>query len=423
MQDIYHTQPQASDILIIGGGVIGICTAYYLARAGRPATLLEAGDVCSGASHGNAGFVLYSHIMPLAAPGVLGQGLRWLLDPTSPFYVKPRFSRELASWLWRFGSACNEKRTWRSMAVLSELSRISQTLFQELTVSGRLSTLYQKRGHLKLYRTDKGLDKGRQEAEWVAAFGVEGRTLSPDEIHELEPRVSGGIAGGIYFPGDAHLVPDGFVRELANLARTLGTDIHTGTEVLGLEARGSKITRVVTTRGVYQPNQVVLAGGAWSPAILRDLQLHLPIQAAKGYSVTYRCLGNPLSIPLLLKEAAVAVTPMDRKIRFAGTLELAGPDLSVNLRRINAFLERIGEYLSDLADLELLEIWRGLRPCTPDGLPVIGRLQRYTNLILATGHAMVGMALGPATGMLVSQIAEGVEPEMDLTPLCLERFA
>lgn len=411
------------DILIIGGGVVGICAAYYLAKAGRQVTLLEAGDVCSGASYGNAGFILYSHIIPLASPGVLGQGLRWLLDSTSPFYIKPRFSPELAVWLWRFRRACNETKMRRSMGLLSELSRISEALFRELSSLEDLQCGYRKQGHLNLFNSAKGFEKGKQEAEWVKDFGIDTRILTPADVTDMVPAVSADIVGGIYYPGDAHLIPDEFVRGLADLARASGADIHTGTEVLGFETDGSQITRITTTRGVFQPDQVVLAGGAWSPAIVRDLKLHLPIQGAKGYSVTYRCSEDPVSMPLLLKEAAVAVTPMTGRIRFAGTLELAGPDFRINLPRIDAFLGNVGGYLSDLGDLELLEIWRGLRPCTPDGLPVIGRTKRYTNLIVTAGHAMVGMVLGPVTGMLVSQIADGIAPEVDIPPLSLDRFS
>ena len=423
INSLFQTKALNKDILIVGGGVVGVCAAYYLAKAGRQVALLEAGDICSGASYGNAGFILYSHITPLAAPGVLGQGLRWLIDSASPFYIKPRLSPELVSWLWRFRRACNETTMRRSMGLLSELSLMSKELFQDLTGLENLQFGYRKQGHLNLYNTAKGFDKGKQEADWVADFGVDSRILSPIDVTEKVSTASGDIIGGIHYPGDAHLMPDEFVRGLADLAVASGADIHTATEVLGFKTDGSKITHVTSTRGIFQADQVVLAGGAWSPAIVRDLELHLPIQAAKGYSVTYGCSEDPVPMPLLLKETAVAVTPMTGKIRFAGTLELAGLDFSVNLPRVDGLLGNIGGYLSDLGDLELLEIWRGLRPCTPDGLPVIGRTERYTNLILASGHAMVGMALGPATGKLVSQIADGMTPEVDTSPLSLNRFS
>ncbi len=193
--------------------------------------------------------------------------------------------------------------------------------------------------------------------------------------------------------------------------------------MLGFETSNARIQTVRSTRGDFRADEVVLACGAWSPTLTRDLKLRLPIQSAKGYSVTYRRPETSVPLPILLKEAAVAVTPMGEMLRFAGTLELAGLDLSINQRRIDAFLGNIGGYLSVPEDLELIEIWRGLRPCTPDGLPVIGRSKDYTNLILATGHAMVGMGLGPVTGKLVSQIAGSEPTDVDIGELGIERFA
>jgi D-amino-acid dehydrogenase len=227
----------------------------------------------------------------------------------------------------------------------------------------------------------------------------------------------------LYFPGDSHLVPADFVVQLGKAAVDSGVDIRTGTEVLGFETSGPKITAVKTTRGDFQPDQIVLAGGAWSPELSRALKLRLPIQPAKGYSLTYKSPENPPSIPVMLSEARVAVTPMGRFIRFAGTLELAGHDMSINERRINTIMRQAAEYLPWTKRLELVEIWRGLRPCTPDGLPVISRPGRYENLIVAAGHATIGMVLGPVTGLLVAQLASFQEPEIDITGLRLERFS
>jgi D-amino-acid dehydrogenase len=411
------------EVLVIGGGIVGVSVALELAASGRQVTLCEAGDICAGASYGNAGFILYSHIIPLAAPGALGQGLRWLLDSTSPFYIKPRFSLDLLRWLWRFRAACNDDAVRSGMAILAQLSQISKNRYDALDEAGILQAAYQCKGHLKLYCTQKGFDKGAAEAAWEAPFGVESQLLTPTDIGSMIPAASAEIVGGIYYPQDAHVIPDQLVKKLADAAQVSGVDIREQAEVLGFETDGDRIAGVITRRGVARPGQIVLAGGSWSPAIVRDLKLHLPIQGAKGYSLTYRRDGGFADMPLLLKEASVAVTPMNGKLRIAGTLELAGADFSVNFRRINGFLGKISRYISGVEGLELLEIWRGLRPCTPDGLPIIGRVKRYKNLVLATGHAMVGMALGPATGMLVSHIINGTDPGLDISRLSLSRFS
>ncbi len=410
------------DVLIIGGGVIGVCAAYYLAERGRDVTLIEAGEICAGASYGNAGFILYSHIIPLAAPGVLGQGLKWLLDSTSPFYIKPRIDLELASWLWRFRGACTDKKMRRSMGILSGLSRESKRLYKALVDSEDLGFGYEQKGHLTLYSTAKGFDGARKEAALMEDFGIETRLLDPADVHQMAPMVRPDITGGLYFPDDAHLIPHDFVTGLAEIVGAMGVDIRTSTEVMGFEVNGGRIQTVRSTRGDFCADTVVLASGAWSPTLTRDLKLRLPIQSAKGYSVTYKRPESTVPLPLLLKEAAVAVTPMGEMLRFAGTLELAGLDLSINQRRIDAFLENAKGYLSVPKDLELVEIWRGLRPCTPDGLPVIGRCRDVTNLILATGHAMVGMGLGPVTGKIVSQIVDNEQTDVDIGELGVERF-
>jgi len=414
------------DIIIIGGGVIGVCAAYYLSKNGREVLLLESGDICSGASYGNAGFLLYSHIIPLAAPGVLGQGLKWLFDSNSPFYIQPRLSPELASWIWRFRGACTEKNMRRTMGILSDLTYRSKQLYEELSEVEDLEFGYESRGHLKLYNTQKGLDNGLKEAQWMREFGIETEVMESIKVHEMVPAVLSDIAGGIYSPHDAHLIPHEFVNGLAEKIKEMGVEIRTDTEVLGFNINGSKISALRTTRGIFSANQIVLASGAWSPLMVYGLKLRLPIQGAKGYSVTYGYPQNRsdtiTSIPLLLKEAAVAVTPMNGAVRFSGTLELAGLDLSVNEKRIDAFLRNTREYLSIPPDLELIKIWRGLRPCTPDGLPVICRTKQYTNLILATGHGTIGMGLGPVTGLLVSQIISGKETDIDVKPLGIDRF-
>lgn len=311
----------------------------------------------------------------------------------------------------------------KSMVVIGELYARSRGLYRELAGLGGLDFGYQEAGHLSLCNTSKGLEEAGQEAALMQSFGIEARILGRSEVRDMEPQIHPDVRGGLYFPDDAHILPAEMVTQLAGLARGHGTDIRTSTEVLGFETEGRRISKVRTTRGDFTPQDVVLAGGAWSPVLTRDLGIRLPVQGAKGYSVTYRNSGNGPSMPLLLKEASVAVTPMGETVRFAGTLELAGLDLTINQRRIDAFLENARAYLSGTENLEVIEIWRGLRPCTPDGLPVICRSGAYENLILATGHAMIGMGLGPVTGKLASQLVAREVPDIDVGALSIERFS
>jgi D-amino-acid dehydrogenase len=410
------------DILIIGGGVIGVCAAYYLAETGQRVTLVEQSDIASGSSYGNAGLIVPSHSIPLAAPGVLTQGLRWLFDPESPFYIKPRFDFALFGWLLRFAAACREGPMRRAIPVLRDLGQASLALFDELAALDGMEFGHERRGSLLIYRTRRGYEGGVEEAHLLNEFEVAARPLDAAEVRQLEPNVLPGIVGGVYFPTDTHLRPADFVQGLAAHVEKMGACVRTKTEVLGFETSGRKVVRVKTTRGDFVPAQVLLAAGAWSPVVARELRLHVPIQAAKGYSITIKRPEKCPTIPLLLGEARVAVTPMGNVLRLAGTLELAGLDLSIISRRVTAIQRAARDYVPGLEQIEPLEIWRGLRPCTPDGLPIVGRVRGFDNLIVAAGHAMVGMTLGPITGKLVAQLACGERPDIDVTALSLERF-
>ncbi|HEV8673496.1 MAG TPA: FAD-dependent oxidoreductase [Methylomirabilota bacterium] len=410
--------------LVIGGGVIGVAAAYYLARGGWDVTIVETGEICAGSSYGNGGLVVPSHSIPLAAPGVWLKGLKWMLNPESPFYIKPRLSPELLSWLWQFRAACTPARAARAMPVLRDLSFASLALFRELAAIPGFEFGFRQEGALAVFRTEKAYEAALADARFLGEGGIPTKVLDGVAARALEPALAPGVVGAIFFPDDALLIPDVFVRGLAALAEQLGVRIRTGTEVLGFLTRGARITTVETTRGNLPAGEaVVLAAGSWSPRLAAAAGLRLPIQPAKGYSVTYRRPPDGLRIPLLLGEAKAGVTPMGDMLRYAGTLELAGLDLSINRRRVNAIIRSAAPYLRGAESLELLEIWRGLRPCTPDGLPVIGRPKRIENLILATGHAMIGVSLGPITGKLVAQLASGEPTAVDVGALTPERFA
>jgi D-amino-acid dehydrogenase len=413
-----------TDTLIIGGGAIGICCAFYLNRLGKNVCVIEKGEICSGSSYGNAGLIVPSHSMPLAAPGVIGQGLKWMFDPASPFYIKPRFDRKFLSWLWKFRGACNEANVNRALPVFSALNAASLDLFDELAALEGVDFNYEKKGIVQIYKTRKELDNGIKEARRLKEYEVESRLLENNELAPYCRPLRTASVGGIFFPRDAQLIPDRFVHQLAGHVENNGVDLLTSAEVLGFEISGRKVTTVKTTRGDIQAEEVVLAGGSWSGDLAGKLHIKLPLEPAKGYSVTYKRPPSCPDIPVMLAEAKVVLTPMDDMLRLAGTLELAGFDMSIDNRRLQAIFKSIPDYFPDfdISSLELIEIWRGLRPCSPDGLPYLGRPRRYDNLIIATGHGMKGISLAPVTGKLVSQLAAKESPQIDLTALDADRF-
>ncbi len=411
-----------TDILIIGGGVIGVCSAYYLAQQGAPVTLIEKDEIASGCSYGNGGLIVPSHAVPLASPGSLGSGLRWMLDAESPFYIKPRMDVELFRWLARFAWASREDPMLKSLPVLRDLLFASRALYEDLAATAGFEFGFEGKGSLLVCLTKGALEKERREIRLFEEFKIPASMVNREEALDLEPALSPSVVGGVYYPRDGRIDPHRFVVGLAEKAEGLGVQFHTRTEAIGFESASRRVTKVLTTRGDIVAEQIILAGGSWSPQVARALKVRIPIQPAKGYSVT---LENPPvtpRLPLLFSEARVVINPLGHALRIAGTLELAGMDFSFNLRRVNAMQEASVEYLPGLEEAKVIETWRGLRPCTPDGLPIVSRVKKLENVIVAAGHAMLGMSLGPITGKLVSQLTSGEKTALDLSPLSAGRF-
>jgi D-amino-acid dehydrogenase len=414
---------ERANVVVIGGGVIGVCAAYFLAERGASVTLLEKGEICSGASYGNAGWVFPSHSTPIPAPGAIRSAFKWLFDRESPFYIKPRLDLEPARWLWEFRAACTAERARRAYELKRELSLASRDIFEKLAARPELGFQFSPNGLLLLFETAGGFAEAGQELDWLQALGGAGRLLARDEALELAPQASASVVGGVYYPAEAHIDPAAFVESLAREAERQGAHIVTGCEAMALELSGPRISRVVATKGDFACDEVVLAGGAWSPHLVAPLRVRLPVQSAKGYSVTSRRPEGFGDTPVMLAEAKIGVSPLGDRLRVAGTLELAGLDLSINLRRVRAIMAAAKRCLPGLGELERIETWRGLRPCTPDDLPVIGRTGRIRNLVVATGHGMSGISQGPITGQLVAELIAEQSPSMDLRPYSPDRFS
>ena len=418
-------RPRDAEVLVVGAGSVGVCSAWFLRQAGAEVVLLDKGEVCSGSSHGNAGLVVPSHSVPLAEPAALRAGLRYMMSPDSPFYIKPRLDGDLLRWLWRFRRAATQARVDRAVPVLRDLHLESRGLFREIADSG-LDFSYGEIGRLMLCDTPEGLADAEEEARHMGAAGIEVESV---DAAEAAARLGGfevRCVGGVFYSQDSHMDPGRFVRGLAGRAAEAGVTVVEGAEVLRLLTRGDGVEAVETTRGVFRPRQLVLAAGSWSPELARGLGVKAPIQPAKGYSVTVESPPGTPDLPLMLTEARVAMTPMGRdRVRFAGTLELAGMDLSINQRRVDAIMRGVPRYIPhwDPSSFRVHEVWRGLRPCTPDGMALLGRPRRWRNVVVAAGHAMIGLSLGPVTGRIVSRLVAGEEPGHDLVLLDPDRFS
>ena len=415
-----------ADVLVIGGGVIGACVAQALAARGAAVTLLEREpEVCppESAVHANCGLLVPSDVEPLAHPGALGQGLRWLLDGGSPFYVKPRASLALARWLWLFRRACAPQVAQAHGPLLHELGVRSAALHDDLAADNGEDWRYRRNGWLLLYETEAGLEAAVGEAAKDRALGVASEILSAEDVRARVPQIlKGSVAGGVLNTDDGHMDPAAFTRATAARAERDGATVVTGAEAYGFDTFGGRVRAVRTTRGSFAADQVVIAAGAWSPLLTRDLGLRLPIEPAKGYSIDVaRPEGLP-DLPLCVAEPHVILTPLGDALRLGSTLELAGWDMRLRPKRL-ANLRRAAARVLGMPDHgPVRRVWRGPRPLTPDGLPVIGRSPRHSNVVLATGHCMLGLSLGPVTGRLVAEICAGETPSVDVAPLRGDRF-
>jgi len=408
--------------VVIGGGVIGVCTAYYLAARGRPVTLIERDGIAGGCSAENAGLVVPGYCTPLPEPGALSLGLGWLLDSSGPFYIRPRLELSLLAWLVRFAAACREAPFRCSLRVLREMALASSALYDELSVAESPSCRVVRRGLLVAFRSARALDRAARQAECLAELGIPTELLNGAALCRREPAARSGLAGAVFYPEDGHLDPSSFVTALAGRLESHGAQVRTETRAGALEREGRRVTRVQTSRGSIEAANVVVAAGAWCDSIAAGLAPPSRLQPGKGYSVTLARPGAMPALPLILGEAHVAVTPLPPRLRLAGTLELSGLDLSIDAGRVAALLQAPRDYLEGIEAVGTPEVWRGLRPCTPDGLPLVGRVAGFDNVLLATGHAMLGITLGPITGMLVAQLVCGEAPVLDVRPLDPNRF-
>ncbi len=410
------------DVIIIGGGVVGLSSAYYLGKAGKSVLVLEKGDGTDGCSFGNAGFIAPSHFVPLSAPGIVSKGLRWMFSSESPFYIKPRLSKQLIRWGWEFMNHATDRHVNDSKKILAELALLSRDLHIEIAKEGNLDL--QQKGIVMLCNTEEGFKHEIEIGEMASGLGMEAHVLSMKELNKLDPNTKKNGVGGVYFPMDAYTDPAVFMNKLAELLNIYDVIIEYQSGVEGFELNNGAISSVSVGEKQFSADHYIMAAGSYSTALMKKLNLNLLLEPGKGYSADWT---KPTSIPSLsyiLVEKKVAITPFKDRMRFVGTLELSGINEKIDFKRAHGFLKSIESYFPEyqFEKIKDLKIWAGLRPCSPDGLPYIGRSKMYSNLILATGHAMLGFTLGPVTGQLVKEIVLEEKTSLNIEKLSVNRY-
>ena len=413
--------------IVIGGGIIGLSSALYLRKSGWDVTVVDMGDFTDNCSYGNAGYICPSHFIPLATPGIVKKGLKWMWNSKSPFYVQPRFDWNLISWGLKFMRSATKEKVEQAAAPLRDIALLSQQEYEAWTKLPGFDFAYERKGLLEIFQTQEGADHAQHTMEKAHQLGLTDTVLlSKAELDKLEPQTRINALGALYFKCDAHCYPNKLMSDLIAYLQLSGVQLLSGYEVNGFETGSGKINKIITSKGAIAADEIVMATGSWGRNTAKLLGIHIPLMPGRGYSVTLEDSPYQVNYPSVLVEGRVALTPMNgNKIRFGGTMEITSHKTPPRMNRVQGILDAVKRYYPEF-DVPLPpkeKIWYGYRPCSADGLPYIGRVKKYSNLTIATGHAMLGLSLGAGTGKLVNEIVNHSALSMDIRPFAVERFS
>ena len=406
----------SKNVVIIGGGIIGLCSAYYLQKEGHHVTIVDQSNLDGGASYVNAGYLSPSHIIPLSAPGVMKKGLKWMFNPSSPLYIKPRLDLDFLRWAWAFNKSCTPKHVEKAAPVIRDISVLSQEVFDDIIQTEGFNSHYEKKGLFMLCQTEKVLEAELKTARLANDLGLEAREVNAEEIKKLEPNVEINAIGAAYFECDQHSTPHEFMSNMKDYLKASGVVFHTNEKVQDIEVNNGKVLSLKTDKRELKADEFVLAAGSWSSLLSKKLGINILLQGGKGYRInTHKETG--VTIPAILCEAKAAVTPMNGFTRFAGTMEIAGINHNINKVRVDAIANAINKYYPSIkvTEEEKADAQCGLRPVSPDGLAYIGKSKKCNNLTIAAGHAMMGWSMGPGTGKVVAEVISEKKPSLDIS--------
>lgn len=419
-----------SKAIVIGGGIIGLSSALYLRRSGYDVTVLDKGDFSDNCSYGNCGYICPSHFIPLATPGIVKQGFKWMWNSKSPFYVQPRFDWNLINWGLKFIRSATKDHVSTAAVPLRDIAIISKREYESWLQLPDFNFAYEHKGLLEIYQTDVGGEHAKHTVEKALELGLaDTKLLSYDELQALEPHTRINGKGAILFNCDAHCWPNKLMQQLLAYLKNQGVQLIGGERVVGFDRANKKVNKVYTEnskgKNEFSADEIIIATGSWGRETAKLLGTRIPLMPGRGYSVTLENSPYKVNYPAVLLEGRAAITPMDgNKIRFGGTMEITSHKTPPRMNRVQGILDAVKRFYPDF-DVPMPpkeKIWYGYRPCSADGLPYIGRIRKYDNVTVATGHSMLGLSLGAGTGKLVDEIITGKNLTMPVTAFQPERF-
>lgn len=412
-----------SKVIIVGAGIIGLSSAYFLVKRGMEVVLIDKGVPGGACTSGNMGWVAPSLSEPVPAPGLVKTSLKWMLKKDSPLYIKPTAVPSLSSWLIQFWKFCNQESFKASFQAGLELNRKTLQLFDELEEAGEVHFESYRKGLLNLFLDESSIEKRIEELKPVQQIGVhEPEVKTRDELLKMEPTISEKVKGGVYLPAERHVRPESFSKGLHDWLMNNGVTILQDCEVTDFVVERGSITAVRADNELYEGDEFLVTAGAWVGLLMKKVGKNLPITAGKGYSVTISSPSFNIQQPVYLGDSKVAISPFKNAIRIGGTMELSGINTHFDERRLSNLRQSFNQYFrKPISGKE--QKWVGMRPMTPDGLPVLGKLEGYENLYVATGHAMSGMAMSLSTGVIMSELISEGKTDIPIQPFAPGRFS
>ncbi|HUZ60208.1 MAG TPA: FAD-dependent oxidoreductase [Hanamia sp.] len=411
-------------IIIVGGGINGLCASYYLQKSNHEITIIDRGNISDNCSFGNMGFLSPSHFVPLASPGIISEGLKYMLNSTSPFYIKPRLNLSFLQWAHSFYKNSNQKTVEKNSPHLSNLLNLSRRLMNE--IRDEIGDVFEMEeiGCMMMCHEKKAFEEEIKLSKAAKKFSLEVEILNREELQKREPDVELDIYGAVLFKNDAHIHPGKFMVAMKSFLEKKGINFQLNTTVTGFKKDHKKIAEVITNKGDFAGDEIILSPGSWLPVVAKMAGVHLLLEGGKGYSYTYDHVEKNIRYPAILVDGRCAITPWGHKLRIGGTMEFSGNNNKILLKRMEGIYKSVQLFYPGLKiDFPPEDkIWTGLRPVTPDGLPYIGKTENFGNLLISGGNAMLGISEGAGSGLIISDIVDKRKTPIDINAFKVGRF-